>query len=288
MYVRLTWEVKTLTKVTKLSLALLVTTLCFSNLTSQSSDWYIGHTLGTDWMDVLKQAGFNRDTVCYPTFMCPEEPEGYRWFYDLDTHTGYGMELSIGKSINEFRAEVAVALASNDIRQIYDSLTFLDGTPVELDENSEYSNAVESRIGSISFSGLMLNAYRDFPMKNSIPLTTYIGFGVGASRVQIEELVFRSDFACISEPCNDPQVARFNVLQNADIEDWVWAVNLSAGIDYQISRRVLVGLKLAHRKTDDLVQSASYLQHPIPDAKNTTRVSELSSWSLSLSLKLKR
>lgn len=266
----------------------MLATLGTSNLFSQSSEWYIGHTLGTDWMDVLKQAGFNSDTVCYPTFLCPEEPEGYRWFYDLDTYTGYGMELSIGKSIKEFRAEVAVALASNDIRQIYDSLTFLDGSPVELDENSEYSNVVESRIGSISFSGLMFNTYRDFRMTDSIPVTTYVGFGVGVSRVQIEELVFRSDFACINEPCNDPQVARFNVLQNTDIQDWVWAVNVSAGMDYQISRRMLVGLKLAHRRTDDLVQSASYLRHPIPDAKNTTRVSKLSSWSLSVSLKIKR
>ena len=275
-------------KVLKLALALVLATLCTSNLSSQSSEWYIGLSLGTDWMDVLKQAGFNSDTVCYPTFLCPEEPEGYRWFYDLDTHTGYGMELSIGKSIKEFRAEVAVTLASNDIRQIYDNLTFLDGSPVELDENSEYRNVVESRIGSISFSGLMFNTYRDFRMTDSIPVTTYVGIGMGVSRVQIEELVFRSDFACINEPCNDPQVARFNVLQNADIEDWVWAVNVSAGMDYQISRRVLVGLKLTHRETDDLVQRASYLQHPIPDAKNTTRVSELGSWSLSLSLKIKR
>lgn len=275
-------------KTLKFSVALVLAVLCVSNLSSQSSDWYIGLTLGTDWMDVLQQAGFNTDSVCYPTFLCPEEPDGYRWFYNLETHTGYGMELLIGKSINEYRAELAVALASNDIRQIYDSLTFLDRSPVVLDENSEYSNEVESRIGSISLSGLMLNTYRDFRVTNSIPLTAYIGIGVGVSRVQIEELIFRSEYHCINEPCNDQQISRFNVLQNVDLEDFVWAVNVSAGMDYQISRRVLIGLKMAHRRTDDLVRSASYLRHPIPDAKNTTRISKLSSWSLSLSLKVKR
>lgn len=275
-------------KTLKLSVALVLAVLCASNLSSQSSDWYIGHTLGTDWMDVLKQAGFNTDTVCYPTFLCPEEPEGYRWFYDLETHTGFGMELSIGKSIKEYRAELALVLASNEIRQIYNNLTFLDRSPVLLDKNSEYSNEVESRIGNISFVGLMLNSYRDFRMSNSIPLTTYIGVGLGVSRVQIEDLVFWSNYGCINEPCNDQQISRFNVHQHTDLEDLVWAVNLSAGMDYQINRRVLIGLKLVHRKTDDLVRSASYLRHPIPDAKNTTRISKLSSWSLSLSYKIKR
>ena len=262
--------------------------LCSSSLTSLDSDWYVGYTLGASWMDVLSQSGFNTDTVCYPTFSCPEQPKGYRWFYDLDTKTGLEVELSIGKSIKEFRVELAVARASNDIRQKFKSLSYLDRSPVVVDENSEYSNEVETRIDSISLSGLMLNTYRDFRMSNSIPVTSYIGIGVGFSRVQMEELVFRSDYTCIKEPCEDPQISRFNVLQRTDLEDMVWAVNVSAGVDFQISPRVLIGLKLAHCQTDDLVQRASYLQHPISDATNTTRVSELKGWSMSLGLKIKR
>ena len=275
-------------KTLKIWVALVLAVLCVSNLSSQSSEWYIGHTLGTDWMDVLKQAGFNGDTVCYPTFVCPQEPEGYRWFYDLDAHTGFGMELSFGRSTGKSRWELAIALASNDIKQIFDRITFLDGSPLLLEENSEYSNFVESKVGSISFGGLMLNTYRDFRISESLPLTTYVGIGAGVTRVEIEELVFRSEYMCIKEHCEDQPASKYNVLQDTELEDWVWAVNISAGLDYQISRRVLVGLKIAHRVTDDLVQSAGYLQHPIPDLRNTTTVSKLRSWSLSLSFKYKR
>lgn len=275
-------------KAIKRSVAFLLITWCTCSLVAQSSDWYFGHTIGTDWMDTLKQAGFNGDTVCYPTFVCPQEPEGYRWFYDLDAHTGFGMELSFGRSMGKNRLELAIALASNDIKQIFDRITFLDGAPRLLEENSEYSNFVESKVGSISFGGLMLNTYRDFQVSESLPLSTYVGFGVGVTRVEIEELVFRSEYMCISEQCEDQSVSKYNVLQNTELEDWVWAVNVSAGLDYEISRHVLVGLKIAHRVTDDLEQSAGYLQHPIPDARNTTTISELRSWSLSLSFKYKR
>ena len=277
-----------MSKALKLSVALVLITSCTCKLVAHSSEWYFGHSIGTDWMGILKQAGFNRDTVCYPTFVCRQEPDGYRWFYDLDAHTGTGMELAVGRVFSEFRLELAVALASNDINQIFDSIVFLDGSPILLDEDSEYSNFVESKVGSISFGGLMLNTYRDFQMSESLPLTTYIGFGVGVSRVEIEELVFRSEYTCIGEQCEDQIVSNYNVLQDTELEDWVWAVNVSAGLDYEISRRVLVGLKIAHRVTDDLVQSAGYLQHPIPDSRNKTTISELRSWSLSLSVKYKR
>lgn len=275
-------------KTMRLSVALILATLCSCNLFAQNSEWYFGHTIGTDWMDVLKQAGFNSDTVCYPTFVCSQAPEGYRWFYDLDAHTGFGMELSFGRSMGTNRLELAIALASNDIRQIFDRITFLDGSPRLLEENSDYSNFVESKVGSISFGGLMLNTYRDFRISETLPLTTYVGIGAGVTRVEIEELVFRSEYMCIKEQCEDHPASKYNVLQDTELEDWVWAVNVSAGLDYQISRRVLVGLKIAHRVTDDLVQSAGYLRHPIPDLRNTTTVSELRSWSLSLSFKYKR
>ena len=279
-----------MTRILKLVWAIVLTSVCTSNLIAQSSDWYIGATNGRDWMDVLKQAGFNTDTVCYPTFLCPENPEGYRWFYDLETDKGEDVEISIGKSIKEYRVELALVLASHEIRQIYDSLTFLDHSPVKLDENSQYFGEVDSWIGSILVNGLMLNTYRDFRMSNSIPLTTYIGVGLGVSRVQIEDLFFWASYGCnnINEPCVDQQISRFNVYQHTDLEDVVWALNVSAGIDYEINSQLLMGLKLVHRKTDDLVQSASYLRHPIPDATNTTRISKLNSWSLSLSIKIKR
>lgn len=277
-----------MSKALKLSVALVLFTSSTCNLVAQSSDWYLGHTIGTDWMGILKQAGFNGDTVCYPTFVCPQEPEGYRWFYDLDAHTGTGFELAVGRVFSEYRLELAVALASNDINQIFDSIVFLDGSPILLDEDSEYGSFVESKVGSISFGGLMLNTFRDFQISESLPFTTYVGFGVGVTRVEIEELVFRSEYTCIGVQCEDQFVSKYNVLQDTELEDWVWAVNVSAGLDYEINRRVLVGLKIAHRVTDDLVQSAGYLQHPIPDSRNTTTISELRSWSLSLSFKYKR
>lgn len=239
-------------------------------------------------MDILKQTGFNEDTTCYPTNMCPRELEGYRWYYDLDTFTGVGMELSIGKPLRAYRVELAGVLASNDIRQTFDRITYLDGATVVPDENSEYDNSVESSVGSISFGGLMLNAYRDFQVTKSIPLTSYIGIGLGVTRVEVEELVFRAEYMCISDQCAGRQPSEYNVVQNTELSDWVWAINSSVGLDYEIGRTASVGLKITYRLTDDLVQSANYLLHPIPDLMNSTRVSELSSWSLGIAVKFKR
>jgi len=275
-------------KTLKLVCTIVLSIICTSNLIAQSTEWYFGISVGTGWMDTVKQAGFNNDRVCYPTFVCPQEPRGYRWYYDLDTSTRYGIELSIGKSIRKYRLETAFTLASNDTLQIYDRITFLDGSPLLLNENSEYSSVVESTIGGISFTGLMVNSYRDFQFANNLPLTSYIGIGVGVARAEIEELLFRSDYACISDQCDGPPASNFNVLQKTDLVDWVWAINVMVGIDYQINSRMSVGLKIAHRVRDDLVQSASYQRHPFPDAMNTTTFSELSSWSMSLNLTFKR
>lgn len=44
--------------------------------TAQST-WYVGVGAGSNRTGVLKQAGFNRDDICYPTNICPRAPDGF-------------------------------------------------------------------------------------------------------------------------------------------------------------------------------------------------------------------
>ena len=54
-----------------------------------SYGWYVSASAGTNWNPVMKQAGHNRDNICYPNFRCSGTPDGYRWFYDLPLGSRY-------------------------------------------------------------------------------------------------------------------------------------------------------------------------------------------------------
>ena len=62
---------------------------------SQHSGWYAGAGAGVNWISDMEQAGWNRDTICYPTDDCTGKASigGYRWFYDLDADRGSLFEI---------------------------------------------------------------------------------------------------------------------------------------------------------------------------------------------------
>ena len=55
--------------------------------------WYVSASGGTNWNPVMKQAGNNRDTFCYPNDLCSGTPGGYRWYYDLPSDLGTALRL---------------------------------------------------------------------------------------------------------------------------------------------------------------------------------------------------
>ncbi len=77
----------------------------FADARAESSDWYMGVSLGGNWASGADQRGWNRDNVCYPTFACFDQKpvptvDGYRWSYANDLDTGYAAEITLGRAFN--------------------------------------------------------------------------------------------------------------------------------------------------------------------------------------------
>ena len=247
--------------------------------------WYVSVGAGPNRTGVLKQAGFNRDAICYPTNICPRTPDGYRWTYDLDAQPGTAFALATGRSVNAFRLEISVSGDTGDIEETFTGIAYYDGTPVRPDPDSDFANTAETAVDGFSTQALSLSVYRDFP--GAFPgIEPYVGIGVGLSRVELSGLYFRSEYTCVRAPCAGRRAAHYNSHQNADLTDTVRSGQVHAGVDYPLAGdRYALGLKLSYRVAGDLEARAGYLTHPVPDEMNTTRISGINRLSLTLQLK---
>ena len=252
---------------------------------SGRSAWYVAVGAGSNRSGVLKQAGFNRDDICYPTNVCPRLPDGYRWFYDLDPDPGTVLDLAVGRSVSSYRFEVSASSNSNGLEQIFTSITYFDGTPVLPDPDSGFANTAETAMDGFSTQSLSLSVYRDFPGAIS-GITPYVGAGVGLSRLELAGLSFRSEYTCVRAPCAGRPAAEYNSHQHTDLTDTVWSGQVHAGVDYPLAgNRYVAGLKLSYRAAEDMEARAGYLTHPIPDEMNTTMISGINQWSLTVGVR---
>lgn len=244
------------------------------------STWYVAVGAGPNSTGLLKQAGFNRDDICYPTNLCPGTPDGYRWFYDLDPDSGTAFDLAVGRSLNAVRLEISASSNSSGIEQTFTGITYFDGTPVLPDPDSDFANTAETAVDGFSTQTLSLSAYRVFPA--AIPgIEPYVGIGVGLSRAKLSGLYFRSEYTCVHAPCAGRPASEYNSHQNTDLTDTVWSGQFHAGVDYPLAgNRYALGLKLSYRAVGDMEVRAGYLTHPIPDEMNVTMIGEINQWSL--------
>ena len=278
-----------LSGVGKVALLGLGVLLCIPGMAddSQRSGWYVGAGVGASWISDMKQAGWNRDTICYPVDDCSNKGsiEGYRWFYDLDADRGSLFEFSVGRMFGNLRLELSANRRKNDIDQKFTGIIHFDGTQILSDSMSSYTSDTTVSIDHLRTHTLQLNAYYDFPLARS-RITPYIGAGVGVSHVKLYGLFFRSEYACTSG-CNaglSPPEA-YNSLQDEDLSDSVFSKHLHAGVDYSFRDGLLLGLKLTYSEVDDMRDSGHYIDHPLPDESNHTKISDMDHWSLTLGLK---
>ena len=212
-------------------IALLTATLGFPAL-AEDADWYVEAGVGFVLSDTLKQAGFDGDNICYPTNACASEPTGYRWFYDLEADTDANFEAAVGRSIGKYRIEIAASTRKSDVNQVFDSISFLDGSPLQAATTDNYSYSDETRMDSVSANSLTLNFYMGLPIAD-LPVSLYIGVGAGLSKIKLSGLFFRSQYECVLEPCDAEYPASFyNSHQVANLMDTVLNANISAGMDY--------------------------------------------------------
>ena len=150
----------------------------------ERSGWYIGGGIGANWTSRIDQAGWNRDTYCYPDSSSCDVPgpseniSGYRWMYDLDMDAGSAFEVSIGRMFNRWRLELSAAQRNNAIEQKFKSVTFLDGRADTRPPGNRVESNSMSRIDDLTTRTLSLNAYYDFTNVFE-RITPYLGVGFG-------------------------------------------------------------------------------------------------------------
>ncbi len=248
-----------------------------------SYGWYVSASGGTNWNPVMKQAGYNRDNICYPTFLCSGTPERYSWSYDLPSDLGTAFEVAFGRDFGDVRLEVSVSQRSHNVEQEFTDITLLDGSPILPNDDSNYTSANTSRVDALAARTLSLNAYHDFAFAES-RVMLYLGAGLGLSFVELSGLYFSSEYSCISQPCGGRPAEEYNSLQDVDLSDRGLSKQLFAGADYRLGDKLLLGLKASYSWVDDLVDTGPYEVHPLP-IMNDTEISRINPWSMMLGLK---
>ena len=256
---------------------------------AKPAGWYVGLGLGINKTTGVEQAGHNRDNICYPEDDCSHlaggAPEGYRWYYDLDADDGAAFEISVGRTLGAFRLELALAQRKNDIEQKFKDITYLDGSRSMPARDSNYESRTSGGVDELTTRTLSLNAYYDFSIAGS-RFTPYVGAGAGVSFVELSGVYFEAWYSCKdpSTDCDMPE--QYNGRQNEDLTDTVLSAHLHAGLDYRMSDRMQLGLKLTYSVVGDMEDvKGGYDFHPVAGLSNFTTISGMNHWSVMFGVK---
>lgn len=255
---------------------------------AKPSGWYVGAGLGINKMSGVKQAGWNRDNVCYPDDDCTHiggAPQGYQWYYDLEADGGAVFEISIGRAFDALRLELSFTQRKNDLEQKFTGSTYLDGTRRVHVENSNYESRSSSGVDVLTTRTLSLNTYYDFSRPGN-RFTPYVGLGVGVAFLKLSGLYYQSWYSCKDSAADCDRPERYNGHQDEDLSDIVLSKHLHAGLDYRLNEKMLIGLKLSYAMVGDMEDvKGGYVQHAVPGISNFTTISGMNHWSVMFGVK---
>ena len=249
------------------------------------SGWYVGASVGASRASDMEQAGRNRDVICYPDSDCSGgAPEGYRWLYDLDPESGAAFEVAVGRMFGRWRLELSLSERKNKVKQKFSSISYLDGSRSVPNPASNYRSAARADADRLTTRTLALGVYHDFALPGS-RFTPYLGAGLGVSFVKLSGVYFEAVYSCVNpeSDCEDP--GRYDSRQDVDLTDAVLSTHLHAGLDYALSERFLLGLKLSYSMVEDMEDASGYAEHPAPGIRSVTEISGMNHWSLTLGVK---
>ncbi len=260
------------------------------------SGWYLGGGIGSNWASDMDQEGWNRDPLCYPTDACfdadpvPEIP-GYRWRYDIAAAAGAAFEVAAGRMFDRTRLELSLAQRKNGLDQMFRSITDYDGTPIEERRGGTVVSNSRASIDNRTVRTLALNAYYDFPVADRALFSPYVGAGLGPAFVKVSGVRFSSDYANTSgnAPAYDPPLSFYNSRQDADLSAMILAGHLHADVDYNLTDKTLLGLKLTYSMMGNVEDSSGYSLHPLhgrdPDFPNHNAFTGARYWTLKFTVK---
>lgn len=276
---------------------LIFASMCvFAGARAESSDWYMGVSLGGNWASGADQRGWNGEGTCYPTFACFDQNpvpmvDGYRWSYANDLDAGYAAEITLGRSFNRWRLETALAQRENDIGQErFLGLTHLDGSPVGQSANT-VTNQAMTVLGGYRARSISLNAYLDFPGVFA-KVTPYLGAGASLAYLRVSNVFYADVYSDTASPPGtyDPPLSFYGSRQDDDLSETITAGHLYAGLDYPLTEHTLVGLKVAWSRFGAMEDEGRYISHPFhlvdPDFSNHNRFDTTSHWSVMVTWKM--
>ena len=195
------------------------------------------------------------------------------------------LEISVGRTFGAFRLELALAQRKNDLEQKFTDITYLDGSRSMRAQDSNYESRSSGGVDELTTRTLSLNAYYDFSIAGS-RFTPYVGAGVGVSFLELSGLYFESWYSCKdpSTDCDMPE--RYNSRQYEDLSDTVLSTHLHAGLDYRMSERMQLGVKLTYSMVGDMEDAeGGYDFHPVAGLSNFTTISGMNHWSVMFGVK---
>ena len=110
-------------------------------------------------------------------------------------------------------------------------------------------------------------------------------------RNQVSGLHFSAEYEDTSgnAPAYDPPLSFYNSRQDADLPDTVLAGHLHAGVDYSLTDKTLLGLKLTYSMMGNIEARGAYSLHPFherdPVLSSHNAFTGTRSWTLMFTVK---
>jgi opacity protein-like surface antigen len=138
---------------------------------------------------------------------------------DAEFESGLNLGLAVGNDFGNGRFEIAFDYKSHGLDKLKDFSVTGSGNLGDFDGN-----------GDIKTLSAMINGFYDIPL--GVPVTPYVGGGVGVARIELDNIVIRG-------------------VSIAGSNDTVFAYQLGAGIGYDIIESITVDIGYRYFRTDN-------------------------------------
>ena len=289
----------------KQKLLLVLVLFVFSGSAGAQDGWYMGTDLGVTIAPGMNVHGTDNDwsTKCdlitNPTQAeigddCTSAPPPTSWTNEVDGGPGILAALALGYRRGHLRIEGEYSYLTTS----YDdySLTRI-GDEETLTKADQELAIADGGVGDLLAHLFLGNLYYDFAPNSRI--TPYVGVGTGVARTSLDYYSRwkRNDDPDQIKTFNDPvlraRIAGTTTIAMAKLSDTLLAYQAVAGVDYQVSEPITVGLKVRWVNFGEFEDGAEWNQLRSHDStvgrgfrvRYAATTDDISSWGISFTMK---